>query len=548
MPRQTTITVAFSILLLRVGVSIVMADETQFVGTVIDADTLQPIAARIYLQDQKGQWHFVTTADEKGSAVPYAEQWVPMPNSVDQHTTVSAHPFQVQLPAGRYRLTIERGKEYHPLAKELVIGDDGTQTKTFRLQRWVDMARRHWYSGETHVHRRVHELHNVMLAEDLNVAFPVTYWTTSAEIAPHRRPSSLRRQGPSPLGDRKDFGSKPIHIDPTHVILPRNTEYEIFSVRQQNHVLGAMFILNHQTPFNDVVPPVGPVAQKAHQENALIDLDKHNWPWSLMLVPIAKVDLFELANNSLWRTNFGFRQTMVAPAEFMQVESDEQGLTEFGWIQFGWETYYMLLNCGFRLQPTAGTASGVHPVPLGFGRVYVHLPQGFSVDAWLDGLRNGQSFVTTGPMLFLTVDNQDPGHQFTADQQWHATLKGRIVSDQSLEAIELVVNGQVHSLPLTLTRTEHAFEYAVDHDLTLERSSWLAVRCHSRNAKGRIRFAHSAPWHVQIRQQRVHPKRHEVEYLIQQMQRELSRNRELLSQESLAEFQSALEFYQDLRP
>ena len=85
----------------------------------------------------------------------------------------------------------------------------------------------------------------------------------------------------------------------------------------------------------------------------------------------------------------------------MQVDSDERGMTELGWLQFGFQNYYALLNCGFRLQPTAGTASGVHPVPLGFSRVYVQLAGEFSGDKWLQGLKAGRSFVTTGPMVFV---------------------------------------------------------------------------------------------------------------------------------------------------
>ena len=60
----------------------------------------------------------------------------------------------------------------------------------------------------------------------------------------------------------------------------------------------------------------------------------------------------------------------------MKVERDARGFTERGWIEFGFQNYYALLDCGFRIRPTAGTASGVHPVPLGFGRVYVHLDPG----------------------------------------------------------------------------------------------------------------------------------------------------------------------------
>ena len=159
------------------------------------------------------------------------------------------------------------------------------------------------------MHRRLSELPNVMLAEDLNVAFPVTFWTIEAYQRPGLEPSSLRRQGPSPFGPRADRGADVIPIDESHVLFPRNTEYEIFSVDGQRHVQGAVFILNHKSVFDQGMPPVREIAQQAHREGALLDLDKHSWPWSMMLVPVAEVDLFELSNNSVWRTSFGFRNS-----------------------------------------------------------------------------------------------------------------------------------------------------------------------------------------------------------------------------------------------
>src|SRR2546427_10856460 len=87
------------------------------------------------------------------------------------------------------------------------------------------------------------------------------------------------------------------------------------------------------------------------------------------------------------------------------------------WTLYGFLNYYALLDCGFRLSPAAGTANGVHPVPLGFSRVYVHLDGPFSFDAWMRGLAAGHSFVTTGPMMFAKVEDQWPGATFPTTNQ-----------------------------------------------------------------------------------------------------------------------------------
>ncbi|MGC8638846.1 MAG: hypothetical protein ACP5XB_03080, partial [Isosphaeraceae bacterium] len=96
--------------------------SAEYRGRVVDSRTAGPLEARIYLQAADGTWLFVETADRAGRAVPYHEQWVPMPGSVDKHTTISAHEFRVELSPGEYRLTVERGKEYLPLERVVRVG------------------------------------------------------------------------------------------------------------------------------------------------------------------------------------------------------------------------------------------------------------------------------------------------------------------------------------------------------------------------------------------------------------------------------------------
>lgn len=522
----------------------------EFRGRVLDADSGQPVASRVYLQNAAGDWLFVSSTDPDGSALPYREEWVPMPGSVERHTSVSAHPFRAPLPAGEYTVEIERGKEFIPLRARFVMADAPVD-QTFRLRRWINLAQRGWFSGETHVHRRVQELTNVMLAEDLNLAFPVTFWTVRSDAAPGLEPSPLRSQGPSPFGPREDRGSAPIAIDPTHVILPRNTEYEIFSIGGRAHTLGAVFVLNHRSVFTQLVPPVAPMAERAHEEGALLDLDKHAWPWSLMLVPVAKVDLFELSNNSVWRGRFGFNGAPAGLPAWMQAERDGPNtLTEWGWLNYGFEVYYGLLNCGFRISPTAGTASGVHPVPLGYSRVYVHTGGSFDLAGWLRGLKVGRSFVTTGPMLFATVNGHLPGERFefaTAPSDG-VTLQVESVSEKPVARIEVLVHGRViETIVPELARTEAgAWRATARRSVPIRETSWLAVRSVEVQPDGRKRFAHTAPWYFTVAGRLITPRREQVDYFAGLMEGELKRNRAILPPAALAEFEQAREFYRGL--
>ncbi len=515
-------------------VSIIVGAEelVHLEGRVVDDASGLPLPCRLYIKDQDGTWFLAKSAATEGSAVPYQKK---RGTSVEVHTTLSAHPFVADLPPGSYTLMAERGKEYFPGEDTIALIGNSAQV-TLKLRRWINMADRGWYSGDTHVHRGLDELLNVLLAEDLNVAFPLLYWVTEAFLAPNK--------------DQEDPGAKLIQVDPTHVIYPRNTEYEIFTINKKRHTLGAVFLLNHQNIFVEGVPPVRKVAQETHQEGGLVELDKHAWPWSMILVPIMEVDLYELANNHLWRTDFLFKNWGEPAAAYMGVERDQDGWTERGWMEYGFQNYYTLLNCGFRLRPTAGTASGVHPVPLGFGRVYVHLPGGFEYKAWVQGLNEGRSFVTTGPMLFLEINGKKPGHVFQAGEgeSFGLQITGEVISARPLQQIEVIVNGKVFHLlkPENETTREGARRSKLDWKLEILGPSWLAVRAFEERPGGRLSFAHSGPFYVEFKDQMLLPRKEEMEFLLRRISSEIERSSEILPPASLDEYKKALEIYQKI--
>ena len=336
-----------------------------------------------------------------------------------------------------------------------------------------------------------------------------------------------------------------------------NTEYEIFSVDGAKHTLGAFFVLNHKEPLEDLVPPVGPLFEKLTEKGALIEMDKHNWPWTLMLPTVLKKNgLFELSNNHVWRTQFGVKDwypEMMADYMAIPATSDGSGYDEEGWLSFGFQTYYALLNSGFKLRPTAGTGSGVHPVQLGFSRVYVKPAEGkFSYENSVTGLREGNSFITTGPMLSITVAEKPLGTELDEDaakklDDNEVDVIGTIESPFSIERLEIIVNGKPIPVevggPIGSKAPHSAF---VREKVKLEGESWVAFRAFARTSEGRIRFAHTAPVWIDAKGKSLLPSVLEAKYLRDRMREEIARNTNVISEEALAEFQAAEKFYNDL--
>ena len=514
-------------------------------GSVVDSGTGRLIPARVYIQSEDGSYFFPRSTDG-GSAVEYRE--TAAKRSVEMHTTLSAHPFTASLPPGRYRFRVERGKEYLPHSEGFDIVRAPLSVQV-RLKRWINMAGLGWYSGETHIHRDVDELPNVMLAEDLNVALPLSFWAFDAYGTPSSVPIQWGQMVKPESKIPRVVSSDLIQVDPEHVICSMNTEYEIDTVHSEDHLLGAVFALNHREPLKQVALPVRQLAEEVHQRGGLLELDKHNWPWSMMLVPIMQVDLYELANNHMWPVKFQVRKFGEEPAPYMSVERDDLGLTEMGWIQFTLENYYTLLNCGFRLRPTAGTASGGYPVPLGFSRVYVHLPDGFSYDRWIDGLNQGRSFVTTGPMLVVRVDGEWPGcviHQVAEDGESHR-ITGWARSAGPLSRIEIVSEGRVVRTleAANLPVPGGGYRSPIEVGMEVDSSTWIAVRCYG-SGKEKARFAHTAPFFIDVPGRPLHPRREEIDYLIHRVETQLQRNQGALQQEALQEYRTALAVYRTI--
>ena len=100
--------------------------------------------------------------------------------------------FELELQPGTYHLEVSKGYEYlvQELELELVPGVD--RSETIRLERWVDMPERGWFSADDHIHLRRSPREDPLIltwiaAEDIHVGallqmgdFWATYFTQYA--------------------------------------------------------------------------------------------------------------------------------------------------------------------------------------------------------------------------------------------------------------------------------------------------------------------------------------------------------------------------------
>ena len=206
------------------------------------------------------------------------------------------------------------------------------------------------------------------------------------------------------------------------------------------------------------------------------------------------------------------------------------------------------MNCGFPLRPSAGSGNGVHPVPLGFSRVYVHLDGAFSFDEWMRGLAAGRSFVTTGPLLQAKAAGAWPGARFSPGATNSLALDASILSQQPLESVELIVNGEVRQRfePDNKPMASGGFQNQVQTELRPTGTCWWAWRCVERRPGDRIRFAHTAPWYWEVPGESLRPRKAEAAWLVTRVKEEIARSQGVAPEDLIQEYRRALEIYERL--
>lgn len=421
---------------------------------LVDDETGEPVAARIYL------------SDAVGAAWPAAASI-----RVDSHGNAWFHAggaFSARV-SGKARLRAVRGIEYEAAETEIAIPPDGDVETTLRLRRWSHMATDGWYSGDVHVH-----LH-----------YGGEYELTPADASLAQRAEDVNflnmmvaNQGSGWVHDREHFSGGDSELTDEQHILRWGEEY-------RNNLYGHMCMYG----IDALVPPIYsgfPGSEHRHDLPANSDAAAHchtiGGTVSYAHPMFDNIDLDRV-----------FSDSHTVEAKELPVDA-ALGLIDamdvMSYPGHNLETaklWYRLLNCGLRLAATAGTDTFMNCAdqdefsnPPAGDRVFVRVDGTFSTESWCAGVRASRTFVTNAPMLSLEATLGGAaahiygiGDEIVAGAGDTLRIEAEAGAHLPMDRIDLVVNGEVVATASAGRAGQHA---VLQHDLTIRESCWIALR------------------------------------------------------------------------
>ena len=391
----------------------------------------------------------------------------------DRHYFYTDGDDELELPAGRARIEALRGYEYRPAAATVDVRAGASVDANITLQRLADLPARGWYSGDTHVH-------------DLHQGFGQTHESFFLQLTGedlHVTNALIHMDGTRLMGRWSDLTGRP------H---PLSTRTHILQYAQEfRGALGHVGMIGTREFILPFIAGQGGTAYAQHTLEDIYFNGAHaQGGLAGYMHPYA----------SMPRTPANAASTLIAVdaalglGDFYDVGalwSDELASADF---------YYKLLNAGFRIPATGGTdqfSDVFRDPPAGSDRTYALVEGEFNFAAWLDAIRRGRTFMSTGPLLFLNVNGRQPGDELALAASAPANLRVRAeaMSITPMDSVQIIVNGRIAHT----TRATDRLSVTIDTEVPVPQGGWVAARVlgpHSNYIGDDYAFAQTSPVYI----------------------------------------------------
>jgi hypothetical protein len=415
-------------------------------GTIIDSATGEKIDAKVHVVNSSGKFAQPSNAMLKnGPGTPFF---------------FCDGEFEVRASRGRTDILVERGTEYEPARMVVDVPERGAKDIEITLKRWYYPQDQNWYPGNTHIHYDEKELRpDDRLAIDCSVE---GYNITVVSVLDRRQlPYASNKY---PIGVMNEF----------------TTAHHVLDIGEENRHYGEHspwgFGYGH-VMFLKIRNLIQPVS-RGHILTAQFDPD---YPPLCFCCDEAR----EQGGIVIWCHN---GRGMEAPIAAALGKLDAFNLFDPFWNDPEYDIWYKLLNCGIHLPASTGTDWFI----CSNNRVYVNTQEEFSYESWINGMKAGNTFITNGPAINLTVNDRPMGSTLDLEGGGKLDIESTFNSFYPVHRVEIVQNGSIiHSE----SYPEGKRDGVVRHQSQVKRDGWIAARLwgDQRDSFNQSIYAHSSP-------------------------------------------------------
>jgi dipeptidyl aminopeptidase/acylaminoacyl peptidase len=363
--------------------------------------------------------------------------------------------FQTTLPPGKMTLTAVHGFEYLPQDVPVEIEAGKTREITVRLKRMADLSAKGWHNGSTHVHMNYggnlrNTLENLVFmskAEDQDIV---------NELVANKDNRILDWQYFVPGGGEHPVSRK----DPSMKVIV-GEEYRppfyghVFYIGLKEHLISPFLTGYEGTGVESLYPSNTDMFRKARQQGAVTGY-----------VHAYSGDADPLQGN------LGVAKGFPVDAALGTTDCIEWSTSTRATLA----VWHHALNNDLKVAPTGGedSISNLHITKLvGAVRTYAYLGANLTAESWIDALKKGRTFFSSGPLLDFSVNGKIAGEEIRLPASGGTLIIA--ASARSITPLTKVVihhNGKVwRELPLSSDRRSAS----LNEKVTVDASGWYAL-------------------------------------------------------------------------
>jgi hypothetical protein len=292
---------------------------------------------------------------------------------------------EVLLPPGTFEAVYTRGPEYRILRRQITVPNKPGHAESFRLARWIKLADLGWYSGDHHVHAAgcshyeaptqgvtPDSMMRHILGEDLNVGCVLSW-------------------GPCWYHQKQFFEGAVSRLSTDRYLMRYDVEVSGFPSSHAGH-LCLLRLKEDDYPGTtqiDEWPSWNlPVLQWGKEQGGVVGYSHSGWG---LQVPGDELPNYNMPKFDGIGANEYIVDVVHGACDFISSVD-----TPIVWEMNIW---YHTLNCGYTCRISGETDFPcIYGDRVGLGRVYVKLDpgKGLDYDRWVEGLRDGRSYVGDG--------------------------------------------------------------------------------------------------------------------------------------------------------